>query len=103
MTEDLTRWTIQVSSDLETIVPDYLENRRKDVATLFGMLGRGEYDTMRMLGHRMKGSGAGYGFDAISHLGERLERASREACHAELASCVAELESYLDRIDIVYV
>ncbi|MEO5362508.1 MAG: Hpt domain-containing protein [Magnetococcus sp. DMHC-8] len=96
------RLVVQVDRDLAGIVPTYLENRRKDVVLITDMLERGEFDAARVLGHRMKGSGAGYGFADISSIGARMEQAARETSQAELAACVAELTAYLDRLDIVY-
>ncbi|MBF0161908.1 MAG: Hpt domain-containing protein [Magnetococcales bacterium] len=93
---------VPVDRSLAEILPAYLVNRREDAARLAGLLERGEFETMRVLGHRMRGSGAGYGLDAISRLGERLEKAARSGSQADLAASVADLDAFLRRLVVVY-
>lgn len=102
MAEYAGRIIVQVDRSLEELVPDYLDNRRKEVRLLSGMLTQQDFESMRILGHRLKGSGAGYGFSFISQIGQNLERSAQEACQAELASHIAELDAYLSHIDVRY-
>ncbi|MBF0459841.1 MAG: Hpt domain-containing protein [Magnetococcales bacterium] len=103
MTEDSEKMIVRIDCELEEIVPAYLENRRKDVVALSEMLEEEAFDAMRVLGHRMKGSGSGYGLDAISDIGNRLEQAAKDQSSADAAVCVAALDAYLGRITILYV
>lgn len=50
----------------------------------------------------MKGTGSGYGFDAITELGGRLEKAAVAGDRAEMEQVVRELEHYLDHLEVVY-
>ena len=68
--------TVYVDRDLEEIVPGFLENRRKDAAALAAALQGHDLKTVRVLGHRMKGDGGGYGFQEISRIGDVLEQAA---------------------------
>ena len=68
--------TVHIDPDLEDIVPGFLENRRRDVQTLETALHQNDLKTIHVIGHRMKGDGGGYGFDAISMLGAALEQAA---------------------------
>jgi hypothetical protein len=36
-----------------------------------------DFETIRILGHTMKGTGGGYGFDTISEMGRALEEAAK--------------------------
>lgn len=56
------RVMVSIDSDLEEIVPLFLENRRRDVVTLRTAVAEDDLKTVRLLGHRMKGDGGGYGF-----------------------------------------
>jgi DNA-binding response OmpR family regulator len=96
------RIVVRVDRELEGVVPGVLENRRQDVRSLREALERADFATIQRLGHRMKGSGAGYGFEAITQIGERLERAGRDRRPEETRECVTELEAYLERVEIAH-
>ena len=53
---------ITVDPDLEDLIPGFLDNRYEDIDALMGALDRKDYETIRRLGHIMKGAGGGYGF-----------------------------------------
>lgn len=93
---------IHVDSDLEDLIPGYLENRRKDIEPIIEALKQSDFETIRILGHSMKGSGAGYGFDAITDIGNSLEQASLNKDSAEVQKQVGKLALYLGQIEIVY-
>lgn len=96
------RITVNIDPDLSDLVPGYLENRRKDIDAMTAALESGDFETIRVLGHGMKGSGGGYGFDTITEIGRSLERAAKNADAAGIGEQVALLCSYLDRVNIVY-
>ncbi len=88
--------------DLEDLIPGFLENRRQDLARLAAALQRGEYETIRNLGHAMKGFGKSYGFADITEIGSRIERAALEKAAVRIAQAVDELAGYLGRVHVVY-
>jgi signal transduction histidine kinase/DNA-binding response OmpR family regulator len=94
------RVLINVDPELEEVIPGFLEGRRHDLTVLRAALERGDFETVRLLGHRMRGSGAGYGFDAITRIGGRLEQAGRNRRSEEVAPCLAELADFLERVEI---
>jgi len=65
-------------------------------------LEKGDHETIRILGHSMKGCGSGYGFDAITDLGRSLEQAAKDRDVEDIKGKTAELSAYLDSIDIIY-
>ena len=89
-------------AELEDLIPGFLENRRKDVKTLEMAMGKGDYETIRILGHSMKGSGGGYGFDIITDIGRSLEEAAKVMNPDEILRCVNELSYYLERVEVAY-
>lgn len=93
---------VHVDRDLEDLIPGFLSNRRNDVASMTAALGKGDYDTIRVLGHTMKGDGGGYGFDGISDIGGALEQAARSRNGEEIRKWVGELSSYLERVEVIY-
>jgi PAS domain S-box-containing protein len=84
---------------LRAIVPGYVEGRRKDISTITTALDRGDYEQIRSIGHRMRGSGAGYGFPGITAVGQRLELAAERRDEERIRKQVEELSKSLDAID----
>ena len=93
---------IQVDSDLEDLIPGFLDNRQRDITTIFDALGRKDYDSIAKAGHTMKGVGGGYGFDAITDIGGSIEQAAKHKDPEPIKHCLNELSDYLQRIEIVF-
>ncbi|MBC7839184.1 MAG: Hpt domain-containing protein [Nitrospiraceae bacterium] len=92
---------IHVDPDLADLVQGFLDKRRKDTGVLLTALDGGDFETIRILGHSMKGSGGGYGFDAISVIGAALEQAAKRKNPDEIRQHVHELSRYLERVEVL--
>jgi HPt (histidine-containing phosphotransfer) domain-containing protein len=93
---------VYVDEDLQDLIPGYLENRLKDIAAIHESLARGDYEEIRSLGHKMKGSGGGYGFDEITNIGQAMEQAAKIGNKEEIARQAEALKTYLETVDVVY-
>lgn len=93
---------VQIDPGLEAIVPGFLANRQRDVATIEASLKQGDLHTIRLLGHRMKGDGGGYGFDRISTIGHHLEEAALMNDRPTVENQVAQLREFLANVTVVY-
>ena len=93
---------IQVDTDLEDLIPGFLENRQRDITAIFDALERNDYDSIAKAGHSMKGVGGGYGFDAITDIGGSIEQAAKQKDPVKIKHCLNELSNYLQRIEIVF-
>ncbi len=99
---------VRIDPDLEELIPEYLKNRRKDIETIIRLLKDGvfedffDFEDIRILGHSMKGSGGGYGFDRIGEIGKSIEDAAKTKDRETIKSCVDELSSYLNRVEICF-
>jgi HPt (histidine-containing phosphotransfer) domain-containing protein len=69
--------------------------------SLGAALEKNDYDAMQILGHQMKGSGAGYGFTVISDIGRSLELAAKEETIEGVQAQISALTDYLNRVEIV--
>ena len=92
---------VKVDPDIADLIPGFLENRRKDITAMQEALERGDFETVRVLGHSMKGAGGGYGFDAITEIGAALERAAKDRNADEIRLRVDALAAYLDRVEVI--
>ena len=96
------RIIVSIERDLEDIVPVFLNNRRKDLQTIRTALSQHDFETIRILGHRMRGDGGGYGFDAISRIGTIMETAASRGDRFTIEAQTRQLEEFLARVHIEY-
>lgn len=91
---------VRVDAEIASLVPGYLENRRKDVTLVLQAVDQGDFETARILGHSMKGSGGGYGFDTITEIGHGIETAAKTHDSDTIRHHVAALSVYLARVRV---
>jgi PAS domain S-box-containing protein len=77
-------------------VPRYLENIRRNMNDILVGIGHSDYEVAGKLGHRMKGSGASYGFPEITSVGAAVETAARDTDGDEIRRQLLNLAKYLD-------
>ena len=82
------------------LVADYLERCRSGFPLLQAAVDQNQHDQVRVLGHRMKGTGAPYGFSRLTEIGAGIEQAAADENRGALRRLVAELEEYLSRVEI---
>jgi signal transduction histidine kinase/DNA-binding response OmpR family regulator len=93
---------VKVDPDMEDVVPGYLEKRRKEVQTYRQALADGDFEALRMLGHKMKGTGSGYGFPVLTEIGSAIEEAALRKDHDSIAADVDRLAGYVDNVKLDY-
>lgn len=94
---------VEVDQDLQDLVPQYLENKKKDASRIREALDKGDLETVRILGHSMAGSGGGYGFPGITRIGRNLEKFAQSKDVDAARASVHELEIYLTNVIVEYV
>ncbi|OFZ96238.1 MAG: hypothetical protein A3H35_12085 [Betaproteobacteria bacterium RIFCSPLOWO2_02_FULL_62_17] len=93
---------IRLDAELQAIVPKYLANRAKDCDSIREQAANGAFADAKRLGHNMKGTGGGYGFEEISRLGACIEAAAAAGEADRLLAVADELARYLARVKPVY-
>ena len=72
---------------VRALAPQYLSHRRQDVRSILSALENSDFAAILGLGHKMRGTGASYGFPRISEIGAALETAAgakdASAIHAQ--------------------
>lgn len=100
--EPMDQLTVEISRDLEEIVPVFLRNRQKDVRILRDALTTQDFKTVQTLGHRMRGDGGGFGFNRITEIGSAIERAAKLEDRSIIEQQIIQLEDFLKRVAVVY-
>jgi CheY-like chemotaxis protein len=93
---------ILVEEGLEDVAPGYLAKRRAEVAAYREALTSKNMDAIRTMAHRMKGTGAGYGFPVLTELGAALEQSAVSSDTEKIRRKVDELAKYLSTIELEY-
>jgi len=94
---------VTIDPDLEDLIPGFLDNRQKDIAKLREALAGADYESIRSIGHSMKGAGGGYGFDTITDIGAAIEQGALAKQDEAIESGIAELVDYLERVEVTFV
>ena len=93
---------VHADPEIADLIPGFLENRSKDAEKMAEALTQGDFETIRILGHSMKGAGGSYGFDAVTDIGKSLEQAAKDKDAEGIQKLVQELSAYLDRVEVLY-
>ena len=95
---------IKIKIDLELIelIPTFLVNRGTDVQAMNKALKTGDYIMIERTGHGMKGAGAGFGFDAITEIGAKIESAAKIKDWEIIQKAIGDLGNYLQHLEVVY-
>jgi signal transduction histidine kinase/DNA-binding response OmpR family regulator len=92
---------VYVDPDLADLIPGYLENRRRDVQEIGRFLFEDDLQEILRLGHSMKGSGGGYGFEGITMIGGEIEEAARRGDKDIVLALKERLAGYLSRVKVL--
>src|SRR6266540_4264670 len=92
---------VRANPKFADMIPVFLQNCRQNVIAMLDALGRGDFETVEILGHGMRGAGGSYGFQAITEIGAALEQVAESADTDASRKWVGELSGYLDRVEII--
>jgi len=85
--------TVVVDPALNELAAGYLDRRAADLPRLREMAVLRDHEGLAVAGHKLKGSGATYGFALLSRIGARLEEAARAGNEADEDAVLRELET----------
>jgi CheY-like chemotaxis protein len=93
---------VHIDPELAPLLPRFLERKRKDIGAIRDRLEQRDYETVRVLGHNIKGEGGGYGLEALTTIGSSIEEAARVKDPDQLREMVDALATYLNEVEVVY-
>ena len=91
-----------VDTDLKEFIPEIFKETQSDVKRMQEAIEVQDYETMRIVGHTLKGFGGGYGFDLITEIGKQIEDAAKEEDCEEVEKWNNKLSDYIDNVEIIY-
>jgi CheY-like chemotaxis protein len=87
-----------IPEGFEALSAAYLAGVREHCETLAVLFQNKDFATMEEICHNFKGTGSSFGFQEITKLGERLERAAQEGDAARLSAGLEKLAAFLDLV-----
>jgi HPt (histidine-containing phosphotransfer) domain-containing protein len=92
---------IQVPHGLPAqMVVAYIDRCRVSLSALKEALHRSDYEHARVFGHRLKGTGGGYGIPVLTEIGGAIELAAIHKQNKELEAQTTAIEDYISRIEV---
>jgi HPt (histidine-containing phosphotransfer) domain-containing protein len=96
----MSKLIISVDPDLADLVPGYFENRKLELQSLKHFFQQQKWMEIQMIGHKLKGNAASYGFEKLTDLGASLEESSKSKNQEKIHQLILEIESYLMSIEL---
>jgi HPt (histidine-containing phosphotransfer) domain-containing protein len=93
---------VHVDSDFEELLPGFLDDWLEETISMREALAKNDYETIRRLGHNMKGIGGSCGLDVITEMGAGLEEAAKAEDAEAIRNNITTLLHYLERVKLVY-
>ncbi|MNT09738.1 Hpt domain protein [compost metagenome] len=92
--------TVRVSVDFEGLIPLFMARRQDDLSAWEAALARADAEALEAIGHRLKGTCATFGFQALTEMGEALEAMARNEAWDEAAALLDAFREYLASVSI---
>lgn len=93
-----------INSDLKELIPSFFSNTREEINKLKDAVSRSDFGTIERMGHSIKGSSYGYGFNHMGLIGLQIEKAARDMHgRSKLPELLRQLIEYTDKVQVVYV
>ena len=83
---------------VKELLPGYLARRREELSSLARAVDAGDYETLRVIGHNLHGSGAAYGLPRISELGRDLEKAAHVRDDTGARTVIDAMRAYVQTL-----
>ncbi len=102
--EDFERHTYEpaVAAELTDMIPDYLQSRRREIEALRAQGEHVVHPDAADIGHKLKGTGATFGFAGLTELGGLLERAAEARDAVAIAMIAATTLQHLQRLSTCF-
>jgi HPt (histidine-containing phosphotransfer) domain-containing protein len=94
-------YSIYVDPDLADYIPTFVENRKKELEQAQATLKANDFESLRALGHTLKGCCASYGFIELGDLGKKLEDMAKNEKSEEISSLLTDMNWLLDHFEVV--
>nr|BFD58161.1 hypothetical protein CKG001_02680 [Bdellovibrio sp. CKG001]BFD61588.1 hypothetical protein BdHM001_02690 [Bdellovibrio sp. HM001] len=100
---EMSKVKVEIDADLQDLVPQFVENRKKDIESLSVLVEKNDLTAIAQMAHKIKGAAAGYGFVELSELAAQMEVAAKKNDSTPLPDLLKKMKIHFLNIDIHYV
>ncbi len=94
---------VHIERGLEELIPMFFEESENEIQELGDAVKNKDLKTIKLLGHRIKGSSLSYGFEGMSDIGREIEEAVKaDKSMEEIKVLVDKLIYYVRNVEIIY-
>lgn len=94
---------VYVDEMLKDLIPGFLENRRKELLELEGLVAQSNFDELSRFGHKLKGTALNYGFQRLGEIAASLEQAAISKNIDVIQRLSQDIKMHLANMQINYV
>jgi HPt (histidine-containing phosphotransfer) domain-containing protein len=76
--------------------------KAKDISAARAAVEQLEFQSVRRVGHDLKGEGCAYGFENLSELGEALEDAALRQDSVRALRLITQLSAFFEQVEVEY-
>jgi len=87
---------VRAAQRLAGQLPAYLDHCRGDVVLMLAALDRADFAAVIIIGHNLRGSGGGFGLQALTDFGAGIEQSATDSDDNGARRWLGELSTYLD-------
>ena len=91
---------LKVDPALKELVPDFLEQRRRDLERMRQALHAGDLASIRDVGQNIRCFSRVYGLAELTALGEQIHCAAEECSTLRIVHLQGQLADYLSRVEL---
>lgn len=93
----------EIDKDLEEIVPAFLDGRKKDTEIIKKCVLEKNFEELRSVGHKLKGTAGSYGFMGLSKIGAKIEEAAKASNIEALKKLSLEYEDHIKQVEVKFI
>lgn len=101
--ENKPKFVVQVDEDLEDLVDEFLENRRKELSDIEAAVNENDFAAIRKIAHDLIGAGKTYGFDFITDFGRAVDETARSENKELTLNHIKDVKSKFENLEIEFV
>jgi len=90
---------IDIQAGMEELLPFFVESTKKDLELMKTALHASEFETVRRIGHSLKGSSGAYGQEKIGQIGASIESAALDKDSSKINDQLNELAASLNQLN----
>lgn len=91
---------VDAPPEVEDLIPEFLGRRLAEIQLLRGAQKTSDYELIRSIAHRVRGSGGAYGFMQLTELATHIGDAARASDPDATTHAIAALEEYLSTVRV---